>query len=146
MRIVMAARLMLARSITVAIRYCSVRRQFRPKGDNGAEKLSVLNYPTVQIRLFPPLATVFAHHYSGEYMGKVYTSTRGDIENRGDMSTLANLHSMSSGLKGRPPNFLSLVWKQPEEPWVDMDLDVLLVCSVSRLTTHRRPLSRETIG
>ncbi|UPL02885.1 hypothetical protein LCI18_013819 [Fusarium solani-melongenae] len=99
-RIVMAARMILARSTTVAIRYCAVRRQFMEKG-KGSEspENAVLDYPTVQIRLFPLLATAFALHYSGKKMGEIYDRTRSDIENKGDLSALADLHSLSSGLK-----------------------------------------------
>ncbi|KAI8682254.1 Acyl-coenzyme A oxidase [Fusarium keratoplasticum] len=100
-RIVMAARLILARSTTIAIRYCCVRRQFREKGkvqDPDVES-PVLDYPTVQIRLFPLLATAFALHYSGKRMSEIYDKTRSDIEDKGDLSALAELHSLSSGLK-----------------------------------------------
>lgn len=97
----MAARLILARSTTVAIRYCAVRRQFRAKDKNAPSphETAVLDYPTVQIRLFPLLATAFALHYSGKKMGEIYDKTRSDIENQGDLSALADLHSLSSGLK-----------------------------------------------
>lgn len=95
----MAARLILARSTTVAIRYCAVRRQFKPKGQPDATETAVLDYPTVQIRLFPLLAAAFALHYSGKRMGEIYDRTRSDIENRGDLSALADMHSLSSGLK-----------------------------------------------
>lgn len=97
----MAARLILARSTTIAIRYCCVRRQFREKGkvqDPDVES-PVLDYPTVQIRLFPLLATAFALHYSGKRMSEIYDKTRSDIEDKGDLSALAELHSLSSGLK-----------------------------------------------
>ncbi|KAF5012777.1 hypothetical protein FDECE_1197 [Fusarium decemcellulare] len=100
-RIVMAARLILARSTTVAIRYCAVRRQFKEKDKAGVldHESPVLDYPTVQIRLFPLLATAFALHYSGKRMGEIYDRTRSDIEDKGDLSALADLHSLSSGLK-----------------------------------------------
>ncbi|CAH0058043.1 unnamed protein product [Clonostachys solani] len=99
-RIVMAARLMLARAVTVAIRYCAVRRQFKSKDNPGAEhESSVLDYTTVQIRLFPLLATGFALHYSGKVMGEVYDRTRSAVEEEGNLSNLIDLHSLSSGLK-----------------------------------------------
>jgi acyl-CoA oxidase len=58
----------------------------------------VLDYPTVQIRILPLLATTFALHYSGEAMNELYQRTRKTIEG-GDFSALADLHSTSSGLK-----------------------------------------------
>jgi acyl-CoA oxidase len=99
--IVMHARLILARAVTVAVRYTAIRRQFKDRdaipGDNGLEMV-VLDYPTVQIRILPLLATTFALHYTGEAMYKLYSRTRGSIE-KGDFSKLAELHSTSSGLK-----------------------------------------------
>lgn len=95
----MAARLALARAVTVAVRYCSVRRQFRDKSSPEAHtEIAVLDYPNVQIRLLPLLATSFALHYTGEQMGKIYDRTRSNID-KGDLSTLIDLHSLSSGLK-----------------------------------------------
>lgn len=99
-QIVMHARLVLARACTIAIRYTSIRRQFadRDKSGNAPEE-AVLNYPTVQIRLLPLLATTFALHYTGEAMYNLYWDTRADIEKGGDTSRLAEMHAASSGLK-----------------------------------------------
>jgi acyl-CoA oxidase len=97
--IVMHARLVLARAVTVAVRYLSIRRQFHDRdGDGKGPEMAVLDYPTVQIRILPLLATTFALHYSGEAMGRLYQVTRKGITS-GDFSTLADLHSTSSGLK-----------------------------------------------
>lgn len=97
----MEARLALARAVTVAVRYLSIRRQFRDKdSDNpSAPEMTVLDYPTVQIRILPLLATTFALHYSGKAMRELYMRTRKNIEEKGDFETLAELHSTSSGLK-----------------------------------------------
>lgn len=96
----MAARLALARAVTVAIRYCAIRRQFRDKETTspGDLETAVLDYPTVQIRLIPLLATTYALHYTGERMGQIYEATRSNIDG-GDLSSLIDLHSLSSGLK-----------------------------------------------
>ncbi|CAG8038847.1 unnamed protein product [Penicillium nalgiovense] len=93
------ARLVLARAVTVAVRYSSVRRQFQDRdGDKMGPEMSVLDYPTVQIRILPLLATTFALHYTGLAMQTVYKSARQDIE-KGNFNSLAHMHSMSSGLK-----------------------------------------------
>lgn len=99
-QIIMHARLVLARACTIAIRYTSIRRQFsdRDKPSNSPEE-AVLNYPTVQIRLLPLLATTYALHYTGEAMYNLYWDTRADIEKGGDTSRLAEMHAASSGLK-----------------------------------------------
>lgn len=99
-QIIMQARLVLARAVTVAVRYCSVRRQFRDRDSKseGDAEMKVLDYPTVQIRILPLLATTFALHYTGEYMYELYHKSRETIET-GDFGPLAELHSASSGLK-----------------------------------------------
>ncbi|KAK3071404.1 hypothetical protein LTR53_008681 [Teratosphaeriaceae sp. CCFEE 6253] len=98
--IIMHARLIMARAVTIAVRYGCVRRQFqdRDSKDGGAPELSVLDYPTVQIRILPLLATAFALHYTGEAMQTMYEGTRAQI-GQGDFSKLAVLHAQSSGLK-----------------------------------------------
>ena len=98
-QIIMHARLVLARAVTVAVRYLSIRRQFadRDAKDPGAPEQAVLNYPTVQVRILPLLATTFALHYTGEAMYKLYYGTRQAIEESGDFSRLAEMHAASSG-------------------------------------------------
>ena len=98
--IIMHARLIMARAVTVAVRYTCVRRQFqdRDSNDKDAPELSVLDYPTVQIRILPLLATMFALHYTGAAMQSLYEGTRAKID-QGDFSKFAVLHAQSSGLK-----------------------------------------------
>ena len=100
-QIIMHARLILARAATIAVRYTSIRRQFadRDAKSSNAPEQAVLNYPTVQIRILPLLATTFALHYTGEAMFKLYYGTRASIEKSGDFSKLAEMHATSSGLK-----------------------------------------------
>lgn len=99
-QIIMHARLVLARAVTVAVRYCSIRRQFadRDAKSHDVPEMKVLDYPTVQIRILPLLATTFALHYTGEYFYNLYHESRSTIE-KGDFGPLAELHSASSGLK-----------------------------------------------
>ncbi|KAK4508310.1 hypothetical protein PRZ48_002048 [Zasmidium cellare] len=98
--IIMHARLIMARAVTIAVRYSTIRRQFqdRDSSDKAAPELPVLDYTTVQIRILPLLATAFALHYTGEAMYELYSSTRAKIDS-GDFSKLATLHAQSSGLK-----------------------------------------------
>jgi acyl-CoA oxidase len=99
-QIIIHARLVLARAVTVAVRYCSIRRQFKDRDSKSPQddEMKVLDYPTVQIRILPLLATTFALHYTGEYMYGLYRKSRETIE-KGDFGPLAELHSASSGLK-----------------------------------------------
>ncbi|KAH8892814.1 acyl-CoA oxidase [Thozetella sp. PMI_491] len=108
----------LARGVTIAVRYCSVRRQFvdqdAPKGTKG--ETQVLDYTMVQQRLLPLLAATFALHFTGRGMIELYEanqaarSTRTDAEldaGRGagpeqltpGADLLADLHSTSCALK-----------------------------------------------
>ncbi|RFU30477.1 hypothetical protein B7463_g5880, partial [Scytalidium lignicola] len=98
--IVMHARLILARAVTITVRYTSIRRQFRDRDedrDSGPE-MAVLDYPTVQIRVLPLVATTFALHYSARAMRELFSRTRKQVDS-GDFERLADLHSTSSGLK-----------------------------------------------
>lgn len=101
--IVQQARMVLARSATVAIRYCSVRRQFADKdapvmdGNQPAET-AVINYQLVQARIFPPLVQAFACHYTGREMFRLYEQNQTAM-GEGDFSLLADVHASSSGLK-----------------------------------------------
>lgn len=99
-QIIMHARLVLARACTIAVRYLSIRRQFQDRDAKGsAPEVAVLNYPTVQVRIFPLLAATYALHYTGEAMYNLYWDTRAEIEKGGDTSRLAEMHAASSGLK-----------------------------------------------
>lgn len=98
--IIMESRLVLARAVTIAVRYLSIRRQFADRdGPASGQETPVLDYPTVQVRILPLLAATYALHYTGEAMFALYWSTRADIETKGDLSRLAELHAASSGLK-----------------------------------------------
>ncbi|KAF2736446.1 acyl-CoA oxidase [Polyplosphaeria fusca] len=99
-QIIMHARLVLARAVTVVVRYSAIRRQFRDRDSTSEQddEMKVLDYPTVQIRILPLLATTFALHYTGEMMYSLYHKSRETIE-KGDFGPLAELHSASSGLK-----------------------------------------------
>src|SRR5215469_8015491 len=72
--IVMQAGGVLARGVTIAIRYCTIRRQFQdrdaPEWDKGENQ--VLNYSMVQIRLLTLLAACYALHFTGHAMIQLY--------------------------------------------------------------------------
>jgi acyl-CoA oxidase len=99
--IVLNARLVIARAVTVAVRYLAIRRQFREQDANDASSLEtpVLDYATVQIRILPLLATAFALHYSGSAMWALYERTRAQNSLDSDNAQLAELHTTSAGLK-----------------------------------------------
>ncbi|KAI9609809.1 hypothetical protein KEM48_002674 [Puccinia striiformis f. sp. tritici PST-130] len=97
--LVQQARVVLARSAIVAIRYCAIRRQFADKDApvKPAEN-PVIDYQMVQYRIFPILAQAFACHYTGLEMFRLYNESQKNM-NEGDFSLLADVHASSSGLK-----------------------------------------------
>lgn len=81
--IVLRSGRVLARGVTIAIRYCAIRRQFQDfdakvvKGEN-----QVLNYSMVQYRLFPLLAATFALHFTGQNMIRLYQSNQAVVQSK----------------------------------------------------------------
>ena len=116
--IVQQAGSVLARGVTIATRYCAVRRQFQdrdaPEWETGENQ--VLNYTMVQIRLLPLLAATFALHFTGKGMIRLYQENQkriagsaskvadtkrgaGPEELNPGADMLADLHATSCGLK-----------------------------------------------
>ncbi|KIW62214.1 hypothetical protein PV04_10410 [Phialophora macrospora] len=106
----------LARGVTIAVRYCAIRRQFRDFDAQGqADESPVLNYTMVQYRLFPLLAATFALHFAGQNMIRLYQANQAvmngpkspsdsrrnpgaeELHSHGDL--LADLHALSCALK-----------------------------------------------
>ncbi|KAL4804319.1 acyl-CoA dehydrogenase/oxidase [Aspergillus unguis] len=99
-RIVQSTSLILARAVTIAVRYTAVRKQFadRDAPPENRMELAVLDYPTVQIRILPLLATAFALHYTGKIMYDAYCNLVKDGPG-GSSQSLSTIHGTSSGLK-----------------------------------------------
>jgi len=107
----------LARGVTIATRYTSIRRQFQdrdaPSDAHGENQ--VLNYTMVQFRLLPLLAATFALHFTGKAMMALYNENQkkmnsdvnktdtsrgpGPEETHSGSDLLADLHATSCGLK-----------------------------------------------
>ena len=107
----------LARGVTIATRYCAVRRQFQDR-DAPADQVGenpVLNYKMVQIRLLPLLAATYALHFTGRGMIQMYEENQkrmsagpqasdskraaGPEELNPGSDLLADLHATSCALK-----------------------------------------------
>ena len=96
--IVQRAGAALARGVTIATRYCAVRRQFTDNDSpnpTGIE-LQVLDYTTVQMRLLPLLATMFALHFTGNGMIELFKASRNSADSA---QKISDLHATSCGLK-----------------------------------------------
>ena len=68
----------LARGVTIATRYCAVRRQFKDRDapDDQEREDQVLNYTMVQQRIFPLLAACYALHFTGRSMIELYNQNQ----------------------------------------------------------------------
>jgi acyl-CoA oxidase len=115
--IVMQAGSVLARGVTIATRYCAVRRQFQDRdAAPTSDESQVLDYTMVQIRLLPLLAATFALHFTGKSMMNLYQTNQdkmkagaasggsgvrgaGPEETQSGSDILADLHATSCGLK-----------------------------------------------
>ena len=115
--IVLQSGSVLARGVTIATRYCAVRRQFQDRDAKAGEtgENQVLNYKMVQIRLLPLFAATFALHFTGRGMMALYEENQkqmkaaakpgqerrgaGPEELRAGADLLADLHATSCGLK-----------------------------------------------
>ncbi|RSL79139.1 hypothetical protein BHE90_006598 [Fusarium euwallaceae] len=116
--IVLQSGSVLARGVTIATRYCAVRRQFQDR-DAAADEVGenqVLNYTMVQQRLLPLIASSYALHFTGRAMIKLYEANQkrmaqklgaGDNAGRAPgpeelnpgSDLLADLHAISCSLK-----------------------------------------------
>lgn len=115
--IVLQAGSVLARGVTIATRYCAVRRQFQDRDAKGqVGESQVLDYTTVQIRLLTLMATTFALHFTGKGMMQLYEANQkkmsqdvgkvggpergaGPEETHSGSDLLSDLHATSCGLK-----------------------------------------------
>ncbi|OMH79945.1 Peroxisomal acyl-coenzyme A oxidase 1 [Zancudomyces culisetae] len=85
----------LAKAVTVAVRYASVRRQF---GEAGKPESPVLDYGIVQYRVIPLVAKTYALLGMAHEFREQYERCMSAIE-EGDFSLLKEMHASSCGLK-----------------------------------------------
>jgi len=99
--IVMQAGAVLARGVTIATRYCAVRRQFQDRdAPAGEAETPVLNYTMVQIRLLPLIAATFALHFTGKSMMDMYNANQEKMKqtrDQGDSKRGAGPEELESG-------------------------------------------------
>ena len=94
--------LALARASTIAARYCTVRKQFKRTSADPEER-SVIEYQSVQYRVFPSIAMTIALAISGKWVMDDYQQYTKDLAAKISPSIIAarldELHATSSGLK-----------------------------------------------
>lgn len=89
----------LKKALTIAVRYCAVRRQGAQVNAHDAhDEAKLLDYQSHQYRLMPLLATAYAYHFQTSYIERLIAQF--DKEG-GDLSTdvLADIHGTMAGLK-----------------------------------------------
>lgn len=98
--IVMQAGSTLARGVTIATRYCAIRRQFQDRDapQSTGPETPVLDYTMVQVRILPLLAATFALHFTGKAMMNMYDENQ-KSKASGGSDMMADLHASSCGLK-----------------------------------------------
>lgn len=86
----------LGRAVTIATRYTAIRRQTVPTP--GEKELQVLDYDNVQQTLVPLVAKAYGLKFMGKRMMRMYEEFD-SARDKGDFSSLPELHALSSGLK-----------------------------------------------
>ncbi|OAA34124.1 acyl-coenzyme A oxidase 1 [Metarhizium rileyi] len=103
--IVLQSGSVLARGVTIAVRYCAVRRQFQDRDSTGDElgENQVIDYTMVQHRLLPLLAATYALHFTGRAMLRLYNENQKRMaspsSSQPDPDILPDLHATSCALK-----------------------------------------------
>ncbi|KAI9253672.1 acyl-CoA dehydrogenase/oxidase C-terminal [Helicostylum pulchrum] len=92
----------LGKAVTIATRYCTVRRQFHNppnfKFDNSHPEAQVISYSSVQHRLMPLLSTAYALIVSGEAMYTQFNTLMEQLEVN-NATMLPEVHATSCALK-----------------------------------------------
>eukprot|EP00128_Syssomonas_multiformis_P014966 Colp12_sorted_trinity150504_noHs@19294 len=86
----------LARTVTIAVRYCVVRRQF--SSGKGKPETPVLDYQGVQMRLLPLVASCYALLFAGKQMMADYCQLEKELK-MGQSKSLTHVHAISTGWK-----------------------------------------------
>ncbi len=103
--IVLQSGSVLARGVTIAVRYCAIRRQFKDRDSTSEEgENQVIDYTMVQYRLLPLLATTYALHFTGQAMLRIYNENQkrlagGKAAVASAGQNIADLHATSCALK-----------------------------------------------
>ncbi|EGT32348.1 hypothetical protein CAEBREN_17403 [Caenorhabditis brenneri] len=102
-RMAMDQGLFMAQALVIAVRYSAVRRQGFL--EDKSQEVKVLDYQTQQHRLFPSIARVYAFIFCGLETIQLYEKLILDVNKNGDTSGMADLHSLTSGLKSVVTHF-----------------------------------------
>ena len=106
------------KALTIATRYCCVRRQFGNAlvGEDNALEQPIMNLTTHKQRLIPLLAVAYAMHFTGSETTRIYhelmavlsTAKPGEARMRQALEALKECHGTSAGVKAH------CTWKTAE--------------------------------
>ncbi|KIY64727.1 peroxisomal oxidase [Cylindrobasidium torrendii FP15055 ss-10] len=88
--------LITAKAVTIAVRYCTVRRQSE-KDDQGLER-QVITFPSTYSRILPILSRAYVFLLLGRTLQSSFAVHLQHLA-KGDTSLLADMHAILSGLK-----------------------------------------------
>lgn len=91
----------LGRAVTIATRFCAIRRQTAIKP--GEKETQVLDYQNCAHTLLPLVSAAYALFFMGQSMWEMYNTFEADRD-RGDFAVLPELHALASGLKAMCTN------------------------------------------
>lgn len=90
---------MLKKALTIAVRYCAIRRQgVQVNSRDPHEETKLLDYQSHQYRLMPLVARAYAYHFQTSYIEALvdtFNNEGGDMAN----DILADIHGTMAGLK-----------------------------------------------
>ncbi|KAN0038452.1 hypothetical protein ACTA71_000630 [Dictyostelium dimigraforme] len=88
----------LARAVTIAIRYSTIRKQFKSNRKDKQEK-KIIEYSNQMNRIIPYLAQTFAFFFTGKRFSCEFDQMMKAVKQHQDTTLLSELHANSSGLK-----------------------------------------------
>lgn len=93
----------LGNAVTIAVRYCTVRRQFQPAAVDKADakpalEAQVISYSGVQHRLFPLIALAYGLIITGFSVTKLFDEMTEQLKSE-DATLLPQVHVLTCGLK-----------------------------------------------
>ena len=94
--VVVSGSLSLASSLTCALRYSAVRKQFSPSGEG---EVSILSYQGQKVRLIPLLAQCFAARCANHIVQELIAKNSKAFAEHPEGEELAEFHAVLSGLK-----------------------------------------------
>ncbi|EAL62442.1 acyl-CoA oxidase [Dictyostelium discoideum AX4] len=88
----------LSRAVTIAIRYSTIRKQFKSNRLDKQEK-KIIEYSNQMNRIIPYLAQTFAYFFTGKRFSIEFDQMMKAVKHNQDTTLLSELHANSSGLK-----------------------------------------------